>query len=163
MFQKGDKVRRITNDHCQAKKGEIYTVKSQDKYDLELQEIDGFFMRRKFEKVNKFRVGDKVKYSGTKAKIWGIAEEKDYNNDEYGITYFNEVIRDTINLVVAENDLKPIKSKDELEKEDKFVSDVNIEHTVIASAIEKGDRIYFTKGEDGITRLLYTGEIKEVL
>lgn len=113
---------------------------------------------------DEFKIGDEVVFIGHKATIFGIVKKEDYGGRRYAISYVDGEGK-RYNFVVTRNDLKPIKSKNELKKGDKFkcVYETS-ECTVMDKHEEPDDKIYyFYVNEHGYCDLCQPRDIKEVL
>ena len=153
MIKKGDKVKRIGRDFREVKQGEIYTCTgTENMNNIYLEETNGDFgyAKDKFKKVEEFEVGEEVIYhhpivGEIKAEIFGISDKKDIFGEDYAISY--KIYGDINNAVTEKNKLSKIKSKDELEKGDKFIGKTGTEYEVVAREYDERSSMmkYFVK------------------
>ena len=121
------------------------------------------------EGENKFEVGEEVKWESFegnkyKAKIFGISDEKDDYRTNYAITTYTGEKK--INRIVREDSIFKLKKKSELERGDKFVTDMGDKIEVIAKSEDNSNSgiIYFGKRLcDGFVTTWHDGEIEEVI
>lgn len=112
---------------------------------------------------NDFQVGDKVKFHGKKGEIWSIADEEDCYGQKYAITYIVE--GEKFHTVTHARHLKPIKSKHELEKGDKFK---NVHEDSVLTVKDRheepdGQIWYFYVNEGGYCDMCQPEDIREIL
>ena len=115
-----------------------------------------------------FKIGEEVIYYNVffdkkyKAKIFGIGETTSCKHNEYAITYKLDN-GETINAIASEKVLSKRKSKDELEKGDKFIDGYGYECKVIAKTSNKQmGAVYFVEHMDGY-KVRYLGEIDKIV
>ena len=155
MFEKGDKVKRIGEDFQEVKQGEIYTFeKYKDDLNIYLKELNYGYAKDKFEKVEEFEIGEEV--------IW-----KKYNEvvEIRGFSTNNKpIIEDKYKNVhtVCHKGLSKIKSKDELEKGDKFISKTGTEYEVVAREYDERSSMmkYFVKRDKNNKKVI--GIVSEI-
>lgn len=75
-----------------------------------------FLSAKDVEPINKFEVGDEVIWKNNRVEIWGKRYDEDLKDYEYAVVNPETFERQ----MVWENDLFPLKKKDELEVGDKF-------------------------------------------
>jgi hypothetical protein len=168
----GMKVECKTNEFTSIEKGEVVTISKIYYYDnhkgLKFKEkLFHKFYPEDFEPVNKFKVGDEVLYKHYylgkfKAEIWAITKP-DRNGRTIAITW--ELEGETLHSIVSKDNLLPLKKKDELEKGDKFIDDMEEEVEVLA--VEYCDfydnKVYFGKKENGFVSCWSDFEVEEVI
>ena len=166
MIKKGDKVKRIGEDFQEVKQGVIYTFeKYKDDLNIYLKELIYGYAKDKFKKVEEFEVGEEVIYhhpivGEIKAEIFGISDKKDIFGEDYAISY---KIYGDINIAVTEkNKLSKIKSKDELEKGDKFIGKTGTEYEVVAREYDERSSMmkYFVKRDKNNKKVI--GIVSEI-
>ena len=114
--------------------------------------------------MNQFKVGEEVMYGGHKAKVFGVAERKDFGGDKYAIS-FTDDDGDFVNVIVSKPSLSKIKSEDELEKGDK------VKHPGLYGDLEikarhedsDGTIFYFAVDKNNDCCLFSSDHIEEVL
>lgn len=95
-----------------------------------------------FEPVNKFEVGDEVIWCREKVKIWGMRYDNEVNKFEYAVEGYG---KNNGRTIVFENELSPLKKKDELEVGDKFKAIDSVFEVVAAGEDSVIGTVYFAK------------------
>ena len=162
--------------------GEKYKVVGKRDYDFEEGEIitisspytdgDNWFKTKEkgiiihcsnFEPINKFEVGDEVRFSkgkGFNAKIFAIADKEDGFGDKYCITYKSQ--GHLVHAITKKEHLSSLKKKNELEVGDKFKSNMDNEVKVLAVGKDEGKTYYLAKLGMGVV-VFSAYDVKEII
>ena len=169
----GMKVRYICHESDHFDKDEILTIKSFSFYDIffencivEFEEKNTVTDSLNIDKpVSKFKIGDKVVWSGDKLEVFGLHFEKNREEFEYALNAIDKNYR----ILEYESKLSLLKKKDQLKPGDKFISFSDKEKDKIIVLAKEYDYIrsevrYFGKNEEyGFVDVWGIDDIKEIV
>ena len=153
IFRENEKVKAVDEGMTNSSKGKYVIVSNGEK--------EMVVWLENLETVNKFEVGEEVIYEGKKVNIFGINKTGDFA----AIEWERERLTNAIKTTHIRN-LSKIKDKNNLEKGDKFITDIGDEVKVIAGEYcEMDDEMKYLgkRIHDGYVIYWRQHEIEEVI